>query len=251
MDRINQIFNKKRDAKKGHHIIEWRDEQIANHEIFPEKFSSRDRQIMYGLPFVLGLLRNVYNIKKQKKGYFLLSKQKIQNKKKEFVSMFHGNVSSNDIITSALVEANLATEIFAFTMNMRSLHCNFGGNYHNEVPFPKKAVLFSHSSNNGQHIANPRAFRDLLKKGFYFERDELPMCPFVLGTVGRVSSLASVQKLILKEDMTLVCHCVLSSFVSNIPMDTAFISSMNEKCFVVLHNFRDVNYGGLLSEISL
>jgi hypothetical protein len=249
MEQINHEFNNH--VKKDKDCIEWTNKEIATHEIFPTRFSSKDAEIMYGFPFILGLLRNFYHIRKQKKGYLLLSKKKILEKKKEFVSIFHGNVSTNDIITTALCEANLSTDIFAFTMNMRSLHCNYGGNFHNEVPFAKKAVL-SYNNSTSQSHANPRAFREMLKRGFYYNTDEVPACPFVLGTVGRISSLATIQKLILNKDMKLICHSMLSSFVSNVPMDTAFISLMDDDCFVVLHNFRDINVkSGLLREISI
>lgn len=255
VEQINHYFNNHK-KKKHKDDIEWTNEAISTHEVFPARFSPRDAQTMYGFPFILGLLRNFYNIRKQKKGYFLLSKKKIQEKKKEFISLHNTNVSTNDIITTALCEANMATDIFAFTMNMRSLHCHYGGNFHNEVPFPKKAILSnsqkSATLHNTRSHSNPKAFREILKRGFYYDTDEIPVCPFILGTVGRISSLATIQKLILKDkEMKVVCHAVLSSFVTNVPMDTAFISSMNEECFVVLHNFRELDENGLLDKILL
>ena len=74
--------------------------------------------------------------------------------------MFNGNVSSNDIITAAPCEANLATNIFAFTIDMRSLHCNCGGAFYNKVRFPKNA-LFSYSISMSKITANLRAFRKI------------------------------------------------------------------------------------------
>mmetsp|Transcript_17356 Transcript_17356/g.20076 ORF Transcript_17356/g.20076 Transcript_17356/m.20076 type:complete len:483 (-) Transcript_17356:76-1524(-) len=245
MDEINHNFNHHKHKKRP---IDWSNEAISQHEVYPERFSSRDTQRMYGFPFFLGLLRNFWNIRKQKKGYLLLSKKKIEEKKKELSAVGHGRISSNDIITTALCEANLATDIFAFTMNMRSLHCKFGGNFHNEVPFPKNAVLSK--SNDDKNIANPMAFRNILKKGYFYERNQIPLCPSMLGTVGRISSLATIQKLILKDDMKVLCHTMLSSFVANVPMDTAFISSMDDNFFVVLHNFRDMKEESLLTQLS-
>ena len=255
-EQINHCFNGS--SKKDHDLIDWINEDISKHEVYPSRFSPKDAQIMYGFPFLLGMLRNFCNMHKQQKGYFLLSKKKIQEKKKEYMSKFDINVSTNDIITTAVCEANLSTDLFAFTMNMRSLHCRYGGNYHNEVPFSKQAVLLNNEEDNTLSSlstplirANPPAFREIIKKGYYYDRDEIPICPFILGTVGRISSLASIQKLVLKDDMKLICHAMLSSFVSNVPMDTAFVSSMDDKCFVVLHNFRAINEKGLLNEISM
>lgn len=244
MDQINNYFNHN-GRKKHFDSIDWTNDAIPQHEIFPKTFSKRDTHIMYGIPFLLGLLKNTWNIKKQRKGYFILCKKKIQEKKKHYIKLFQSNVSTNDIITSALCEANLSTSIFAFTMNMRGLHCNYGGNYHTEIPFLKSSVL----SNEGNQ-AVPTSFRNILKKGWYYDTDEIPICPFVLGMVGRISSLATIQKLISTDEMDVVCHTMLSSFVSNVPMDTAFISSMDNETYVVLHNFREVKSGGLLDEIT-
>ncbi len=245
MQQIDWYFNKKGPLKPNL-LIDWSNEAIATHEIYPDKFSRIDAQIMYGLPFLLGLLKNTWNINKQMKGYFILSKEKILKKKSYYIDIYQGNVSSNDIITAALCEANLSTQIFAFTMNKRALHCNFGGNYHQEIPFAKNAVL-SHP----EKLADPRSFRCIVKKGWYYDTDEVPICPFVLGRVGRISSLASIQKLISKSEMEIICHAMLSSFVANVPMDTAFISSMDNETFVVLHNFREIKAGRLLSEIMI
>lgn len=243
IDEINHFFNQN-SRKMRIESIDWTNEKISHHEIFPERFSSRDTQIMYGIPFLLGLLKNTWNIHKQKKGYFLLCKKKVQMKKKFYLESHQTNVSANDIITTALCEASLSTTIFAFTMNMRRPHCNYGGNYHNEIPFPKSSVLYSTDQ------ADPGLFRNILRNGWYYDTNEIPPCPFVLGTVGRISSLATIQKLIATENMEVLCHAMLSSFVSNVPLDTAFISSMNNETYVVLHNFRDIKYGGLLEEIS-
>ncbi len=238
MEQINHCFNNSN--KKYKDKIDWNNEEISTHEVFPSRFSTRDSQIMYGIPFLLGLLRNVFNMKKQKKGYFLFSKEKVNEKKKEFMALHNSTISSNDLITSALCEANLSSDVFAFTMNMRNLHCKYGGNFHNEVPFAKAAAL-SKTNNPHNPVANPIGFREVVKRGYYYDTDEIPMCPFIFGTVGRISSLSTIQKLIKKDEMKLVCHAMLSSFVSNVPMDTAFASSMDDDFFVVLHNFREFN----------
>ena len=235
IDQINRIMNHKRDSI---YPIDWRDPAIASHEIFPTIYSEKDIQTAYGLPFFLGLLKNMWNIRKQKKTYLVLSKKKIENERKNH-SLHDGHVSANDIITAALCEANVSTDIFAFTKNMRDRHCHLGGNFHNEIPFSRKASL------------NPRAFRKIIKEGHFFKRDELPVRPFLLGKVGRISSLATIQKLIHTQSMDIVCHTMLASYEANIPMDAAFITSMNDENYLVLHNFRDwkITNNGLLQTI--
>ena len=219
--------------------IDWIDPAIASHEIFPKTFSERDIQTAYGAPFFGGLLKNLLNIHEQKKSYFVLSKEKIENERRRLISLHNGHVSANDVITAALCEANMSTDIFAFTINMRERHSNLGGNFHSEIPFLRK------------ESTNPAMFRQIVKHGQYFKRDELPICPFVRGKVGRISSLASIQTLIVPEGMDIICHTMLASYETNIPMDVAFITSMNSDNYLVIHNFREwkLVHGGLLTGI--
>ena len=117
---------------------------------------------------------------------------------------------------------------------------HFGLNFHSEVPFPAKKAA-----------GNPNAFRSILKQGYYYATNKLPLWPFVLGRVGRLSSLASVQHVITSPGETEVLfHGVLSSYVQNVPLDVAFITSMNDDKFLVIHNFRQINQkAGLLKDI--
>ena len=252
MNEINYYFNHLDDdgnddgAEKGNHhpppLLEWTAPAIAQHEIWPSRYSKADVQKAYGVSFLLGLLRNVWNIDAHAKDYIVLSKDKIEKKKKELVDKSqHSHLSSNDIITAALCEANGSSDLFCFTMNMRfQPHCrHFGFNFHNEVPFPSKVAA-----------ANPNAFRSILKQGYYYDTDKLPTWPFVAGRVGRVSSLASVQHVIASKDTKVLFHGMLASYVQNVPLDCAFITSMNDDKFLVIHNFREINTkSGLLHDI--
>ena len=168
-------------------------------------------QKAYGVPFFLGLLRNALHIKRQRKEYLVLSRDKIDKKRYELLSQSSsnsGHLSANDIITSALCQANKSSSVFAFTMNMRDRHNHLGGNFHNEIPFLKSAS------------AKPFAFRNIIKNEYYYESDHLPTLPFLFGQVGRISSIFSVQKLIHCDDsMEVLCHSMLSSFVQNVQYD--------------------------------
>lgn len=227
MDEIRREM--KENSHQGKEIV-WSHSDIANHEIFPKHFSKRDIEFAYGGPFFLGLLKNVFNMDKQQKSYIILDKHRIAQKKKKLTSDGQGHLSDNDIITAALCQANGSSDIFAFAMNMRDRHCHYGGNFHNEVPFAK------------EHALEPRDFRNIVKRGYDFDTNKIPLCPYIFGRSGRISSLASIQKLIeTNETDCVICHAMLSHFVQNVPMDTAFIISMNSKSYVVLHNFRDIN----------
>ena len=199
MEEIDQIL---RDRVNHRDPIVW---HPRPHEVFPQRFTSRDVWRSYGFPFVLGLLKNTVNMNKQRKSYIIVDKEKVELKRKELSEARNGYLSHNDIITAALCEANLSSDIFAFTMNMRDRHSHFGGNFHNEIPFFKKAAT------------DPNSFRNILKKGYYYDTNEIPLQPFVLGQVGRISSLATVQKLIQGDGMEVVCHSMLSSFVTTCP----------------------------------
>ena len=229
MEEINRALNHKASHPKAHAPLVWSHPAIASHEVFPERFSPRDTEISYGVPVFLGLLKNYATMKERKKAYIIIDKHKVEQKRKELAIAGNGYLSANDIITSALCGANLSSEIFAFTMNMRDRHDHFGGNFHSEIPFFKKSAV------------DPNAFRSIVKKGFYYDTNKIPICPFIRGQVGRISNVATVQKLITADGMEVVCHSMLSSFVQNVPLDTAFIISMNADSYVVLHNFREID----------
>jgi len=236
MDEIHREMNQ----LNSHKDLVWSHPDIANHEVFPDRFSPRDASISYGFPFFLGLLKNFVNMKKQQKSYIILDKNKVRDKKDDLLALGDEvHLSDNDVITAALCEASSSSDIFAYTMNMRKRHSHFGGNFHHEIPFSRNRAT------------DPRAFRNIVKNGFYFDTNELPICPFVLGKVGRISSIASVQKLIKPAAMDrIVCHAMLSSFCENVPLDTAFIISMNDEAYVILHNFRELDLGyGSISEL--
>ena len=224
--------------------LDWTAPDIANHEIWPSRYSKADVQKAYGFPFLLGLLRNVVHMEtKQIKDYLVLDKKKIEAKKQELVDKNqHNHLSSNDIITAALCQANQSSDLFCFTMNMRYLpDCrHYGFNFHNEVPFPSKVAA-----------GNPNAFRSIVKQGYYYDTNQVPTWPFVLGRVGRLSSLSSVQHVIAdKKDNHVLFHGLLASYVQNVPLDVAFIVSMNDDNFLVVHNFRQLDKKeGLLRDI--
>lgn len=266
MNEINHYFNHPRnvdqdDSTETNEVpppvsLDWTAPAIATHEIWPSRYSKADVQKAYGFPFLLGLLRNVWTIQRQNKDYLVLSKAKIEAKKRALVDKSqHGHLSSNDVITAALCDANQSSDLFCFTMNMRQLpHCrHYGFNFHNEVPFPRAMAA-----------NDPNAFRSMLKRGYHYETDRLPTWPFVAGRVGRLSSLATIQHLIASHDKTyrgdddeddddddhdtvpcpsvkVLCHGMLTSFVDNVPLDAAFITSMNDDHFLVIHNFRKID----------
>jgi hypothetical protein len=242
MDQIHHIFNNdfSRNSVSNSKNIDWTSPLISSHEIFPKYFSSCDIQKSYGLPFFLGLVYNTLFEPRDNKGYFLLCKDKVDHQRKEYGARDEMHLSPNDIITAALCEINTSTDIFAFTMDARDRHGkHLGGNYHCEIPFDRRFG------------SNPRNFRQILKSGSYYQRDQLPWLPFFQGRVGRISSLATIQKLVSSDEIKIQCHSMLASFLENIPMDAAFITEMNNSTYVVLHNFRDRRTleGSLLEKI--
>lgn len=229
MNEIRHVFN---DDPKLPIPIDWRHESIASHEVFPSRFSRRDKDRAYGFPFFLGILKNVWHMAQdQKIQYIILDKKRVQEMRKILASNSDGYLSANDVITSALCEANKSSDIFAFTMDMRGLHHrHLGGNFHNEIPFARKSAT------------DANRFRKILKQGFYYDTNRLPLCPFIFGKVGRISNIATVQRLIESDDVKVLCHTMLSAFVDNVPLDTAFICSMNkDESYVILHNFREMD----------
>mmetsp|Transcript_15750 Transcript_15750/g.21605 ORF Transcript_15750/g.21605 Transcript_15750/m.21605 type:complete len:532 (-) Transcript_15750:212-1807(-) len=231
--------------------IDWDDPRKATHELYPDSFSRRDIERSYGTPFLLGCLKNYPTLQQRQCNYLLLSKDKIAHKRQEIRSNGINSVSGNDIMTSALCEMNKSSDIFVMTQNMRGketvegvgndgsrmLHHQTGGNLFREVPFLRTACT------------DPKEVRNLLGQGKYFEPNELPLAPFLLGRVGRITSLASVTQKILFPGTEVVCQFPFISFIKDLPIDVAVIFRVNDEYWGVLHNFSKVGKSPLLDEI--
>ena len=222
--------------------IEWDNPLKPTHEFYPDSFSQRDAEISYGAPFMIGLLKNFFTLSLRRQHILLLSKSKISQKKRELRAASGSNdVSSNDIITAALCEANQSTDIFVFTENVRGIKNgvprNAGGNFIWEVPVSRTAC------------ANPMQVRHSVSNGEYYATDELPIQPFLCGKVGRLTSLASITEKIIFKGTEIVCQLPFQSFIKELPLDVAVIFRFSDRYWGVLHNFSQFEMSGLLSEI--
>ena len=198
---------------------------------------------MYGLPFIVGVSKNLWTIPNREQNYLSLSRAKINAKRKELSSEGDPPLSSNDIIMAALCGANRSSEIFAFTKrSTKDLHnkeCQ-GGNLYVEVPFPREVG------------SDPNQFRALSKNGFYYDQDELPITPSFEGRVGRITSCVaplSVHMLFGGEASETICQAPPHEFVHMTPFDSAVIFTQDGEHIGVLHNFADIDTSGLLQEI--
>lgn len=238
MDQLSSLH----DAHKSR-PIKWNTPEQATHSISSKTLSQRDKQVMYGLPFVVGVSKNLWTIPKREHNYLSLSRAKINAKRKELCSEGDPPLSSNDIIMAALCGANRSSEIFAFTKrstkDLHSKECQ-GGNLYVEVPFPREVG------------SDPNQFRVLSKKGYYYEQ-ELPIAPFFEGRVGRITSCVaplSVHMQFGGEASETICQAPPHEFVHMTPFDSAVIFTQDGEHIGVLHNFAEIDTStGLLPEI--
>jgi len=227
--------------------IEWHCRQKATHEFYPKSFSNWDIQVSYGLPFMLGALKNFPSLLSRKAEVILLRKTKVMDKRRELrVTLNATDISSNDIITAALAEANRACDIFIFTENVRNggkvdgIPGNAGGNFLLEVPVSRESSC------------RPDEMRKAVNQRGEYKTDKLPLRPYLFGRVGRITSLASIAESMLYKDVKVICTIPLATFISEIPLDVCVIFRYDKEHWGVLHNCQDlraIRPGTLLHDI--
>jgi hypothetical protein len=238
-----QIVHQITDTELGKKVrpIEWENPLIRSHELFPDGFSKRDIARAYGLPFFVGILLHLPFMFQRKKEYMLLSRDKVKAKTDEYNAKGGEHVSSNDVMTAALCDANRSSDIFAFTRSMRGvtpgLHANTGGNLHCEVSFQRCAGR------------NPHFIRDMLKKGRYFEPGEFPLFESLTGRIGRITNCVVPSRQCSYGGATTVCYSPPEAFLDFCPMDTAIIFRANKDTFGVLHNFNEIEKSKFLDDL--
>jgi hypothetical protein len=152
------------------------------------------------------------------------------------------DISGNDIITAAVCQACRSSDLFFFTENARQngspLPIMAGGNFLHEIPVSRQTAI------------QPQKLRKVIQSHGEYKPNELPVAPFLLGRVGRVTSLASIAESMLYDDTTLVCSLPLASFIQQIPLDVAMIFRYDKQHWGVLHNFQQFDRKAkLISEI--
>ena len=229
MDQLSSLH----DAHKSR-PIKWNNPEQSTHSISSESLSQADKQIMYGLPFVVGVTKNLWTIPHRKHEYLSLSREKINAKRKEFCAEGGTPLSSNDIVMAALCDANRSSEIFAYTTRstkeLHSKECQ-GGNLYVEVPFPR------------DFGSDPNRFRALFKKGHYYEKDGLPIKPFLAGRMGRITSCVAPLSVHMQfgEGSETICQAPPHEFVHMTPFDSAVIFTQDSDHIGILHNFAEID----------
>ena len=71
MDQLSSLH----DAHKSR-PIKWNTPEQATHSISSETLSQRDKQVMYGLPFIVGVSKNLWTIPNREQNYLSLSRAK-------------------------------------------------------------------------------------------------------------------------------------------------------------------------------
>ena len=222
--------------------INWNNPNKSSHEIYPDIFSQRDYHRSYGLPFGLGLAKNLRTLSKRRCKYLLLSKDKIAKVKNEMRhskarmndnailkdrnEVARERISTNDIVMSAICELNGSSDIFAFDRSVRGIkegvHASDGGNFFVEIPFDKEVGT------------NPVEIRKILLSDFgsFYNNNEVPLMPFLNGRVGRITSLATITHQMTFPGSELLCQFPSASFISELPLDVAVIFKFNPNYWV-------------------
>jgi hypothetical protein len=224
------------------HSINWNNPLQAKHEIVPDDLSKRDVVRLYGLPFLFGIASHLPTMRLRKKEILLLSREKIKRKKEKLKAKgYCEGITSNEIITAALCDANRSTDIFAFTRSMRGvtpgLGLRDGGNLHCEIPFQRCAGR------------NPLVIKDMIERGKYFEPNEIPVWESLMGRVGRITNCIAPTNKISFGGCKPICFCPAKSFLNLTPLDTAIIFRADKDHYAVMHNFQKMTDSQQLSDI--
>jgi hypothetical protein len=213
--------------------IDWTARSRISHELYPVSYSRRDVDVAYGLTFLVGLIKNaILTLSRRKPTIVLLDKDKVRMEKVQMRKLRNcTSLSSNDVVSLALCEANGHSDVYIFTENARDgieIPINAGGNFFWEIPFSGRDA-----------VADPRGFREVVEsKRPNYATDRLPVQPFLCGRVGRLTSLATVvSEPIVFGDVQTVCTFPVTAFLQDIPMDIALIFRYNRQYLGVLHNF--------------
>ena len=212
--------------------IDWDVPLKATHEFYPPEFSPRDVDISYGLPFLIGALKNFLFTRRQG-SIILLDKHKVRAKKKELREQLGcSDISSNDVITAALCQAVKSSDVFVFTENTRSIiqgvPVNAGGNFLWEIPVPREVCSSADELR-----------RVVASSSSGYKTNELPLQPFLCGRVARVTSLASIAESLLYNGTEGFATVPSPSFMKGIPLDVALIFRFNKQYWGVLQNFAE------------
>jgi hypothetical protein len=225
------------EAKDNMPKIDWHAPSRKTQELFLD----RDMNRMYGLPFVLGLQpRLLRGIKCH--SYIFLSRAKINLKKQDLKKSHKKYLTTNDIIVAALCQANQRAELMIQITNVhgkvKGLDALHGGNLLQETPFPRKEAL------------DPNNVRKISRERKYYDVNEIPILPSLLGRKGVFSNWSSVQKSLQVEGTTSVIEMPPPEFVASLPFDTAVIFSTDKDYIGILHNYKKIDMtSGLIRDI--
>ena len=225
--------------------IDWNCPAKPSHEIYPPNMSKRDVFNFYGPPFMLGCTKNILTQKREPQ-FILLDKHKVTAVTRAMrAELGSKDISTNDVITSALCQSNPGADVFCFTESVRGVEGtnvpkSAGGNFFWEIPVPRsvcsepdrlRKVTASHQSG--------------------YDTNKLPLKPFLCGRHARITSLASVTKNVVYDGVDTVAVVPFCSSLKAIPLDIAMIFRFNRECWGILHNFAEFEPSELFQQLQL
>jgi hypothetical protein len=197
--------------------------------------------------------------------FLLIDKRKLKDEKGRLRRLYnHPHISSNDVLTAAICESCTSSDVFIYTADTRHHHQQPApqpqqsppqsqpptqenkqpepqkagpgwfvcGNYHYEIPVSRRTVT------------NPSSFRQVMEGHTppqEYRPDTVPVGPYLLGRVGRVTSIATIAESFLHDGLSTVCAVPLETFFHPMPLDVAMIFRFNNDCFGIVHNFDSIH----------
>ena len=224
MDQVNSALN-----KEPIEPIHWDNPLAKTCGVLPDQCSERDRSRRTGLPILMCLLRNLPSVPFRKRKCFFFDQKAIDEKKLSLVNRKqHDFLSTNDIIMSALCRMNRTAKLFSMAINRRGrtrgVTDRDGGIF---IVCP----LFDPEAGK-----DPNVIRQVVKRGAYFEPDQLPLRPYLQGEMCGVTNWASLTTFLNVRGVKTLCHMPCPASVG-VLTDGCIIFKVKDDCTAVCCNF--------------
>jgi hypothetical protein len=180
---------------------------------------------------------------KKRSHSLILSKAKLEHLKLELRGDEHEFLSSNDIITAALNEADHGVDLNMFVMNARGrikgYDSKMAGNYEKTIPY------------DTQTCRDPNQIRTLVKNKRFFGDWEMFFWSYFIGRLGIITNWSSLTEFFTLDGLIVECHAPFSDFVTNTPCDLAVIYQFDRDTLAISHNYKNIDMAGIIEDILL
>ena len=222
MDQINSTF-----ANEPINPINWDNPLARSSGIFPDRCSERDKYRMMGFPLFISVLRNLPKSPFRRHKHFLIDQEIAEEKKLSLVDTSkHKFLSTNDIIMAALCQMNPNAKLMSMAMNRRGRS--------NDIDSRDGGNFICIAGLDGDAGRDPNTIRHIVKRGQFFEPNQVPLKPYLEGKICSVTNWTSLTTFLNAHSVRTLSHMPVPV---KSPADTCVIFKATESCTAISCNF--------------